>query len=57
MWMAGAGVKPGVDFGDTDELGYAANKEHKVSHSDYPRDDSASRRAGLQENTFSYEGP
>ena len=24
IWMAGGGLKPGFDFGDTDELGYAA---------------------------------
>src|SRR3974390_2253206 len=23
MWMAGAGLKPGFDFGQTDELGYS----------------------------------
>ena len=34
MWMAGAGVKPGFDYGDTDELGYAAIKEYKLTHSD-----------------------
>ncbi|HEY2982089.1 MAG TPA: DUF1501 domain-containing protein [Anaerolineales bacterium] len=34
MWMAGAGVKPGCDYGDTDELGYAAIKEFKLTHSD-----------------------
>jgi hypothetical protein len=56
MWMAGAGVKPGVDFGDTDELGYAANKEHKVSHSDIHA--TIQHLVGLdyKKNTFSYEG-
>jgi hypothetical protein len=24
MWMAGAGIKPGISFGETDELGYKA---------------------------------
>ena len=24
MWMAGAGVKPGLSYGETDELGYNA---------------------------------
>ncbi|NND03003.1 MAG: DUF1501 domain-containing protein, partial [Acidimicrobiia bacterium] len=33
MWMAGGGVKPGVDYGMTDELGYAAMPEYAVTHS------------------------
>lgn len=30
MWMAGGGIKPGISYGQTDELGYAAveNKVH-----------------------------
>lgn len=56
MWMAGAGVKAGVDFGDTDDLGYAANKEHKVTHSDIHA--TIQHLVGLdyKKNTFSYEG-
>ena len=34
MWMAGAGLKPGFDFGATDEFGYAALEESKITHSD-----------------------
>lgn len=34
MWMAGGGLKAGFDFGQTDELGYAAVDEFKVGHSD-----------------------
>jgi hypothetical protein len=33
MWLAGAGVAPGVDYGMTDELGYAAVPEFAVTHS------------------------
>ena len=33
MWMGGAGVAPGVDYGMTDELGYAALPEFAVTHS------------------------
>jgi hypothetical protein len=33
IWMAGAGLKRGFDFGDTDELGYAAVGD-KLTHSD-----------------------
>ena len=24
MWMAGGGIKPGISYGNTDEMGYAA---------------------------------
>ena len=34
VWMAGGGLKPGFDFGDTDELGYSAIEQYKVTHSD-----------------------
>jgi hypothetical protein len=27
MWMAGGGVKPGISYGETDELGYNAAKD------------------------------
>ncbi len=56
MWMAGAGVKAGVDYGDTDDLGYAANKEQKVTHSDIHA--TIQHLVGLdyKKNTFSYEG-
>ena len=27
VWMAGAGVKPGLNFGETDELGYSVVKD------------------------------
>ena len=27
MWMAGGGVKPGMSYGETDELGYNAAKD------------------------------
>ncbi|MFN3323997.1 MAG: DUF1501 domain-containing protein [Bryobacteraceae bacterium] len=56
MWMAGAGVKAGVDFGDTDELGYAALKEHKLTHSDIHA--TIQHLVGLdyKKNTYLYEG-
>jgi hypothetical protein len=34
IWMAGGGLKAGFDFGDTDELGYNALDEYKITHSD-----------------------
>ena len=27
MWMAGGGMKPGMSYGETDELGYSAIKD------------------------------
>jgi hypothetical protein len=56
MWMAGAGVKRGYDLGETDELGYAAVAEHKVSHHDVHA--TIHHLLGLdhQKNTYPYEG-
>ena len=34
VWMAGAGLKPGLTYGSTDEVGFAA-VEHKVSVTDW----------------------
>ena len=48
--------KPEMDYGDTDDLGYAANKEEKVTHSDVHA--TIQHLVGLdyRKNTFSYEG-
>jgi hypothetical protein len=56
MWMAGAGVKPGVDYGDTDDLGYAALPEYKTTHSDVHA--TIQHLVGLdhKKNSFVYEG-
>jgi uncharacterized protein (DUF1501 family) len=27
IWLAGGGIKPGISYGETDELGYAAVKD------------------------------
>jgi uncharacterized protein (DUF1501 family) len=56
IWMAGGGLKAGYDFGDTDELGYAALPEHKVTHSDVHA--TILRLLGLdfKKLTFEYEG-
>lgn len=32
MWMAGGGVKPGVSFGETDEIGYYGVKDRVHAH-------------------------
>jgi len=54
--MAGGGLKPGCDFGDTDELGYAALEEHKVTHSGVHA--TILRLLGLdfKKLTFEYDG-
>jgi hypothetical protein len=56
MWMAGAGLKPGFDFGESDELGYAAIKEHKVGHSDIHATVQHLLGIDFRKNTFPYEG-
>ena len=56
MWMAGAGLKPGFDFGESDELGYAAVKEHKVGHSDIHATVQHLLGIDFKKNTFPYEG-
>jgi hypothetical protein len=54
--MAGAGVKAGFDFGESDELGYAAVKEHKVGHSDIHATVQHLLGIDFKKNTFPYEG-
>lgn len=56
MWMAGAGVKPGIDYGDTDELGYAAQKEYKVTHSDIHATIQHLVGLDFKKNSYVYEG-
>jgi hypothetical protein len=34
VFMAGGGLKPGFEYGDTDEIGYNAIPEYKLTHSD-----------------------
>jgi uncharacterized protein (DUF1501 family) len=56
IWMAGAGLKRGFDFGQTDELGYAASGPVKLTHSDVHA--TILRLLGLdfKKLTFEYEG-
>jgi hypothetical protein len=56
MWMAGAGMKPGFDFGQSDDLGYAAVPEFKVGHSDIHATVQHLLGIDFQKNTFPYEG-
>jgi hypothetical protein len=32
MWMAGGGIKPGMTYGETDEVGYAGIRERVHVH-------------------------
>src|SRR6266851_2687932 len=56
MWMAGAGMKRGYDFGQSDELGYAAVKDFKVGHSDIHATIQHLLGIDYKKNTFPYEG-
>lgn len=56
MWMAGAGLKPGFDYGQTDDLGYAAVPDYKCTHSDIHATVQYLLGVDYQKNTFPYEG-
>lgn len=56
MWMAGAGIKPGFDYGDTDELGYAALPENRSGHADIHATVQHLLGIDYQRNTYYYEG-
>jgi hypothetical protein len=56
MWMAGSGMKPGFDFGQSDDLGYAAVKEFRVGHSDIHATIQHLLGIDYKKNTFPYEG-
>lgn len=56
MWMAGAGLKRGFDYGDTDELGYGAIAEQKVGHSDIHATIQHLLGIDYEKNTFFHEG-
>jgi hypothetical protein len=55
-WMAGGGLKPGFDFGRTDDLGYAADKDFKTTHSDVHATVQHVLGLDYKKNTFPYEG-
>jgi uncharacterized protein (DUF1501 family) len=56
MWMAGAGLQPGMDFGNTDELGYSANRDFKCGHADVHATIQHLMGIDFKKNTFPYEG-
>lgn len=55
MWMAGAGVKPGIDLGQTDELGYAVAGD-KTGHADIHATIQHLLGIDYQKNTYFREG-
>jgi uncharacterized protein (DUF1501 family) len=56
IWMAGGGLKPGFDFGDTDELGYAALGSEKLTHSHVHATILSLLGLDYKKLTFEYEG-
>jgi uncharacterized protein (DUF1501 family) len=56
IWMAGGGIKAGVDYGDTDELGWQAQEEFKVSHHDVHATILHQFGLDVDKLTFEYEG-
>ena len=56
MWMAGGGVKPGAEYGQTDELGYAAVEEFKLGHADVHATILNQLGLDYKKLTYEYEG-
>ena len=56
IFMAGAGLKPGFDLGDTDELGYAALGTEKLTHSHVHATILHLMGLDFKKLTFEYEG-
>ncbi|MDA0207196.1 MAG: DUF1501 domain-containing protein [Acidobacteria bacterium] len=56
IWMAGGGIKAGVDYGDTDELGWQSLEEYKVSHHDVHATILHQFGLDVDKLTFEYEG-
>ena len=56
LWMAGAGVKQGFDYGMTDDLGYAAVPEFRVGHADIHATIQHLLGIDYRKNTFFHEG-
>lgn len=52
MWMAGAGVKPGLVYGATDELGYASVENVVTVHDLHA---TMLHLLGIDHNTFTYK--
>lgn len=56
IWMAGGGLKTGFDLGDTDEIGYAAIDNNRVTHSDVHATILHLLGLDFRKLTFEYEG-
>jgi hypothetical protein len=55
LWMAGGGIRSGFDFGQTDDLGYAAEGS-KLTHSDIHATILHQLGLDYKKLTFEYEG-
>jgi uncharacterized protein (DUF1501 family) len=56
IWAHGAGLKEGFDYGQSDELGYAADRNFKCGHSDVHATVQHLLGIDFKRNTFPYEG-
>jgi uncharacterized protein (DUF1501 family) len=56
IWATGAGLKQGYDYGASDELGYAADRNSKCGHSDIHATVQHLLGIDYKKNTFPYEG-
>ncbi len=56
IWMAGGGVKAGAEYGQTDDLGYAAVDEFKLGHADVHATILHLLGLDYKKLTFEYEG-
>ncbi len=56
MWMAGGGVKAGADYGETDDLGYAAVDDFKLGHADVHATIFNQLGLDYRKLTYEYEG-
>src|SRR6476646_8563504 len=56
MLKAGAGLNPGFDYLQTDELGYSASRDFKCTHSDIHATVQHLLGIDYRKNTFPYEG-
>lgn len=52
LWLAGAGIKPGITLGSTDDLGYAATEKITTVHDLHA---TMLQQLGIDHNAFTYK--
>jgi hypothetical protein len=52
LWLAGAGIKPGITLGSTDDLGYAAFEKVTTVHDLHA---TMLQQLGIDHNAFTYK--